>query len=206
MSTGLLITVEGIHGSGKTTCISYLRERLQEAGRTAVVTNNQSGTILGRELRELHLVLFSATLDRWTEALLIAAASRQTFVEIIEPALVRGDTVISERFCDAFIAFQGYGRHLDIGFLQALRERIDCQTKPDITLLLDLPAEVALTRLPSESMHRIEREPTAFHEAVRNGYLAVAMENPDRVVVIDATRPLPEILTTAWEQISSRLP
>ncbi len=203
---GIFITIEGGHGTGKTACISHLRERLVERGQTVVLTNDQSGTALGKQIRAINLTNHPVNPDFLTEALLIAAASRQNLVEVIRPSLARGDIVICERYGDAFYAFQGFGRHIEMAFLQSLRSRIEeGMAPPDVTLLLDAPAAVTLSRLLPASRHRIERECLHFHEAVRQGYITIASDNQERITVIDALMPLPDVLETAWQHLCQKL-
>lgn len=206
MSQSIFISIEGIHGSGKTTLIQLLRNRFQNVGYKVILTNDQQGTELGRRLRKLHLNQNMFQIDYISEAFLIAAASRQNFVENILPHLSKDKIILCERFVDAFFAFQGYGRVLSREFLEAIRVVIDKNTRPDITFLLDVDVEVALSRLNNKSKHRIELEPFSFHKKVRQGYLKQAKNYPKTIEIIDASKPIAVILDIIWKKIMELFP
>lgn len=188
---GKFITFEGIDGAGKSTHIEFVANRLRARGIRVVTTREPGGTALGEQLREL---LLHQKMHLETEALLMFAARREHLAQIIEPALARGDWVISDRFTDASFAYQGGGRHLARAKLEALEQWVHPQRQPDLTLLFDVPLEVARARLnASRAPDKFEQEQADFFAATRAEYLRRARQFADRFRVLDATRPIPEI-------------
>ncbi|MCA3182524.1 MULTISPECIES: dTMP kinase [unclassified Cupriavidus] len=187
---GRFITFEGIDGAGKSTHIDWVAGRLRE--RTTVVTTREpGGTPLGEDLRGL---LLHRKMDLETEALLMFAARREHIAEVIEPALARGDWVISDRFTDATFAYQGGGRGLPRERLETLEQWVQGDLQPDLTLLFDVPLETAAQRLANaREPDKFEAESRAFFERTRAEYLRRAAEAPGRFRVIDATRSIEEI-------------
>lgn len=192
MSRGRFITLEGIDGAGKSTQHAWLVEHLRAQGRTVVATREPGGTPLGEKLRALVL---SESMDIETEALLMFASRREHVAKLIEPALARGEWVVCDRFVDASFAYQGGGRGLDWGRLQALSSWVLGPLLPDLTLIFDAPVEVAQRRLHAATANpdRFEREQSEFFEKVRSAYLRIAQDNPGRVRVIDAAQDLSAI-------------
>lgn len=191
MTRGKFITFEGIDGAGKSTHVSYVADLLREQGKTVVVTREPGGTPLGEKLREL---LLHEKMHLETEALLMFAARREHIAQVIEPALVRGDWVISDRFTDATFAYQGGGRKLDVRKLEALEQWVHPELQPDLTLLFDVPLEVARARLDaSRELDKFEREQADFFAATRAGYLRRAEQFAGRFRLIDSTRTLAEV-------------
>lgn len=197
MHKGILITLEGIHGSGKSTVSQMLFERLEKLKLDIILTVDQAGTDLGKRIREMNLEE-GVNADVVTEALLVAAARRQNIAEIIRPSLAQGKIVICERYTDAFFAFQGFGRQLSINFLGCIGSSISEGTEPDLTVLLDVDPEIGLARLCYNTMHRVEREPIEFHKRVREGYLARAREYPNRIKIVDARSRVDEVFEEVW--------
>jgi len=188
---GTFITFEGIDGAGKSTHIEWLAERLRARGKTVVTTREPGGTPLGEELRGL---LLHRSMDLDTEALLMFAARREHIVQVIEPALARGDWVVSDRFTDATFAYQGGGRGLDRHRLEVLENWVQGSLQPDLTLLFDVPLEVAAERLAgARSPDKFEAESGAFFQRTRAEYLRRAEESPQRFRVIDGTRSIADI-------------
>lgn len=188
--TGKFITFEGIDGAGKSTHLDYLAQQLRAAGRNVVVTREPGGTALGEKLREL---LLHERMHLETEALLMFAARREHIAQVIAPALARGDWVISDRFTDASFAYQGGGRGLALDKLVELEQWVHPDLQPDLTLLFDVPLEVARARLDaSRTLDRFEQEKAEFFAATRAEYLRRAAEFPQRFCVIDSTRPIEE--------------
>jgi dTMP kinase len=187
-----LVTLEGGEGAGKTTVIGALREALQRAGEDVVCTREPGGTPLGERIRALLLDPSQAPPAAETELLLMFAARAQHVRDVIAPALARGTWVISDRFTDSSYAYQGGGRGLDPGFIAELERRV-VGMRPGLTLLLDLGVDEGRARARGRDLlagpDRIEREQDAFFERVRAGYRARAVAEPDRVRVLDATRP-----------------
>jgi dTMP kinase len=191
MKLGKFITFEGIDGAGKSTHLAFVADLLRAAGKTVVLTREPGGTPLGEKLREL---LLHQAMHLETEALLMFAARREHLAQVIEPALARGDWVISDRFTDASFAYQGGGRKLPFAKLEALEQWVHPHLQPDLTLLFDVPLEVARARLDaSREPDRFEREQAEFFAAVRQGYLRRAEQFPQRFRVIDSTRGIDEM-------------
>jgi len=189
--TGRFITFEGIDGAGKSTHIEFVADLLRARGVTLVTTREPGGTALGERLREL---LLHQAMHLETEALLMFAARREHLAQVIEPALARGDWVISDRFTDASFAYQGGGRKLARSKLEALEQWVHPHLQPDLTLLFDVPPAVARARLDaSRTPDKFEREQAEFFAATRSEYLRRAAEFPGRFRIIDATQPIPVI-------------
>jgi dTMP kinase len=185
---GRFITIEGPEGAGKTTQASRLEATLRARGLAVRGTREPGGTALGERIRELLLAPTSSPIDPVADALLFNAARRQLVEEVIEPALAAGTTVICARFADSTRAYQGHGGGLPLDQLAALEEIATGGLIPDLTLLLDLPVEMGLGRKMPDDRTRFEIGfDLAFHRRVRNGFLAMAVAEPGRVVVVDAT-------------------
>lgn len=201
---GLFISFEGIDGAGKTTHVEALVEAFRKAGRTVVQTREPGGTPLAEELRALVL---HRDMDPVAEALLVFAARRNHVLEVIGPALARGDVVISDRFADASFAYQGGGRGVDWAFLQRLEAEVvrfpgQPDAQPDLTLWFDLPSAMAAQRLAgARAPDRFEAETSAFFDRVAQAYRRRAQECAARFVRIDATRAPHDV----WEQVHASL-
>ena len=188
---GKFISFEGIDGAGKSTHLAFVAELLCERGRQVVVTREPGGTALGEALRD---ILLHQKMHLETEALLMFAARREHIAQVIAPALERGDWVISDRFTDATFAYQGGGRKLDLGKLAALEQWVHPQLQPDLTLLFDVPLEVARARLDAtRTLDKFEQEKADFFAATRAEYLRRAAEFPARFRVIDSTQSIDAI-------------
>lgn len=188
---GKFITFEGIDGAGKSTHIAYVAENLQKRGIKVITTREPGGTPLGEKLRQL---LLQEKMHLETEALLMFAVRREHIAEVIEPALKRGDWVISDRFTDASFAYQGGGRKLSLAKLNALEQWVHPHLQPDLTLLFDVPLDIARARLDAtRDLDKFEQEQEEFFSNTRAEYLRRAAEFPKRFRVIDSTRPIPEI-------------
>lgn len=195
MARGKFITFEGIDGAGKTTHLAWFRERIEEkvaaAGRTVVSTREPGGTPLGESLREL---LLHERMDLETEALLMFAARREHLAKVIEPALARGDWVISDRFTDATFAYQGGGRGLPRDKLETLERWVQGGFQPDLTILFDLPPETASERRgAARSPDKFESETDAFFARTRAEYLRRAEEASYRFAIVDASQSIERI-------------
>ena len=191
MNKGKFITFEGIDGAGKSTHLDFVAEQLRAAGINVVVTREPGGTSLGEVLRN---ILLKESMHLETEALLMFAARREHIAQVIEPALQRGDWVISDRFSDATFAYQGGGRKLERAKLEALEQWVHPQLQPDLTLLFDVPLEVARARLDAtRTLDKFEQEQADFFAATRAEYLRRAAEFPQRFRLIDATRTIAAI-------------
>ena len=198
-SHGLLITLEGIDGVGKSTQLRLLASHLRERGHRVCVTREPGGTHIGEQIRKVLLASRNTELAALAELALMYAARAQHLREVIRPALAQGDIVLSDRFNDASFAYQGYGRRLSAVAIRALDRIICAATQPDLTLLLDTAPRVALQRATTrenriKSRHRrFETAGLEFQERVRKGYLAIAHRNPKRVKVVNADRSIEEV-------------
>ena len=191
MSAGKFITFEGIDGAGKSTHIDFVAGLLRARGLNVVVTREPGGTPLGEKLREL---LLHEPMNLETEALLMFAARREHLAQVIEPALARGDWVISDRFTDATFAYQGGGRKLDLDKLRILEQWVHPHRQPDLTLLFDVSPEVARARLDAtRNPDKFEREKAVFFADTRAEYLRRAAEFPARFCIIDSGQAIAEI-------------
>ncbi|MBK4735713.1 dTMP kinase [Noviherbaspirillum pedocola] len=191
MSRGKFITFEGIDGAGKSTHISFVASLLHDLGHTVVTTREPGGTPLGEKLREL---LLSENMHLETEALLMFASRREHLAQVIEPALARGDWVVCDRFTDATFAYQGGGRKLERAKLEALEAWVHPHLQPDLTLLFDVPLEVARERLArSRNLDRFEQEKADFFAATRDEYHRRAQQFPQRFRIIETIRPVAEV-------------
>jgi dTMP kinase len=196
------ITFEGMDGAGKSTQIARTADWLRARGHAVLLTREPGGTPLGESLRGL---LLHEAMHPDTEALLMFAARREHLAQVIEPALARGDWVLCDRFTDASFAYQGGGRGLDIARLEALEDWVQRGLQPGLTLLFDLPCEVAAQRLAASGgdPDRFEREQSDFFNRVRAAYLARAQADPGRMQVLNAARS-PEEVSAQLEEILSR--
>jgi dTMP kinase len=193
---GLFITFEGPEGGGKTTQIQLLAGWLLGLGREVLTTREPGGTRIGDAIRGALLDSRFTEMEPATEVLLFSAARAQIVAEIIRPKLERGGVVLCDRFADSTLAYQGYGRQLDLAALRMITAFATADLTPDLTVLLDLPVSEGLRRkqgCDAAEWNRMERERQEFHERVRQGYLALAATQPDRWLVVDATRPVPDV-------------
>ena len=211
---GLFITFEGTEGSGKSTQISLLAERLRSLGHHARTLREPGGTPIGEEIR--HTLKHSKNNEAMTaeaELLLMNASRAQLVREVIRPALAAGEIVLSDRFFDSTTAYQGYGRQLDLKMVQAIIDAAVGDTRPDLTLLLRVPHEIADERrrvrqptLPLEIQRdRIEEAGRGFFERTAKGYEAIAASAPERVRIVDATGTVQEISARIWRIVQPLL-
>jgi len=190
MSRGKFVTLEGIDGAGKSTHVGAVADALRARGKDVVLTREPGGTPLGEKLREL-LLSHAMTVD--TETLLMFAARREHIERVIAPALAQGRWVISDRFTDATYAYQGAGGGLAQDRIEVLERWVHAGLQPDLTLVFDVPVEVALARLPRDRKDRFESEDKAYFERVRSAYLARAAAEPRRVRVVDGRKALSDV-------------
>lgn len=194
MPKGIWITFEGVEGTGKSTQIDRLASRMRDLGRPLTLTREPGGTELGRGLRELLLRPTDIPMDPLAELLLYAADRAQHLRQVVIPALERGDLVLCDRYLDATLAYQGFGRKLGVDLVLDLHRREPLDMRPGRTVLLDLDPALALGRARSrnvgagldETEGRFEQERLEFHRRVRQGYLELASEEPGRFRVVDA--------------------
>jgi len=194
LSRGKFITVEGGEGAGKSSNLAFIRDLLEQSGRQVVFTREPGGTALGEDIRELLLGHKHTGMASDTELLLMFAARAEHLARIIMPALNDGKWVLCDRFTDASYAYQGGGRGIDMGRIEALESWVQQGLRPDLTLLLDLPVETGLERAGQRSEpDRFESEQQAFFDRVRQVYIDIAEREPERVCLVDASRPLPQV-------------
>jgi dTMP kinase len=204
---GMFITFEGIEGSGKSTQIALLANYLTASGVRHVLTREPGGTLIGDQVRKILLDPENRSLDPKAELLLYAAGRAQHLRELIMPALAGGTNVLCDRFSDATLAYQGYGRGLDIEMIRSLDRMVTAGMRPDLTLLFDIAAASGIARARGrntsrglEAEARFENEELAFHERVRQGYLMLAAQEPDRIRIVDASST-PETIQERVRQI-----
>ena len=207
MAQGKFITFEGGEGAGKSTQLKRLVARLQAAGREVVATREPGGSPGAESIRELVL---KGSADRWspvTETLLMYAARRDHVERIIRPALERGAWVVCDRFADSTRAYQGAAGGVDPAFIAAMETYVLEHTRPDLTLIFDMPVDVGLQRAHERagSEMRFESKGLAFHERLREGFLAIARAEPDRCAIVDASGTLDDVEAAVWAAIESRL-
>lgn len=188
---GVFVCFEGGEGSGKSTQSRLLRDALEADGFTVRLTFEPGDTAVGRELRRIVLSTETGELDDRCEALLYAADKAEHVATLVRPALERGEVVITDRYVDSALAYQGAGRSLDPAGLESVARWATGDLRPHLTVVLDLEPSVGLTRF--EERDRIEGESLAFHERVRDAFLALAKADPDHYLVLDARAPVGEI-------------
>jgi dTMP kinase len=208
VAQGRFITFEGGEGAGKSTQLQRLAARLAVGGQEVVATREPGGSPGAEAIRELVL---KGSADRWspvTETLLMYAARRDHVERVIRPALARGAWVVCDRFADSTRAYQGAAGGTDPGLIAALETYILEDTRPDLTLIFDLPVAVGLERahVRAGAEMRFESKGQAFHERLREGFLAIAKAEPERCAVIDATGPLNAVEERVWAAVEARLP
>ncbi|NKQ34094.1 MAG: dTMP kinase [Chloroflexi bacterium] len=191
----MFITLEGPEGSGKSSQIEMLGDYLRQQGFTVLVTREPGGTPIGDQIRGCVHDVGNANMTPQTEMLLYSASRAQLVAEVIRPALAAGQIVLCDRFYDSTIAYQGYGRGLNLDDLYTITRFATGGLKPDLTLLLDIVIEEGLSRRTSNGleMNRLDLETVSFHQRVRRGYQQMAAQEPERWVVVDAGRPLAEV-------------
>ncbi|WP_456448681.1 dTMP kinase [Thiolapillus sp.] len=199
---GSFITLEGIEGAGKSTCMAEVLTVLKAAGRDVLETREPGGTRLGEELRQLLLGHKHTGMHEDTELLLMFAARAEHLQQRILPALHDGRWVLCDRFTDASYAYQGGGRGMDMKRIQQLENWVQGDVRPDLTLLMDLPVELGLERAGKRSSpDRFESEALEFFQRVRKAYLEIARQEPHRVQVIDASQSLENVQAQVREVI-----
>jgi len=209
----LFITFEGIEGCGKSTQARRLADRLTGMGVEVVLTLEPGGTRIGQDIRQILLSARNHDLSPLAELLLYEADRAQHVAEVIRPALGEGKWVVCDRFYDATAVYQGVARGQDMGIVRLLNDHASGRLRPDRTFLLDCPVEIGLKRAfrrnaeaSERGQDRFEREDGAFHAAVRQGYLRLAAEEPDRFVVVDGTLREEPLENDIWERLKPMLP
>ena len=201
MSKAKFITFEGVDGAGKSTHLNWFAETLRHRGLDVLVTREPGGTPLGERLRD---ILLNQPMHAETEALLMFAARLEHIETVIKPALARGTWVVSDRFSDASFAYQGGGRGVPLEKLEQLERWVHADLQPDLTLLFDIPVEVARQRLSNNAtLDRFEQEKGTFFEKVRQAYLQRCQKNPQRFALIDAAQTPEKVKADLEKMVSS---
>ncbi|OFI49249.1 dTMP kinase [Floricoccus tropicus] len=206
---GIFISLEGPDGAGKTTVLKNILPTLEEGNRNIITTREPGGSRIAEEIREIILAPENTAIDGKTELLLYIAARRQHLNEKVKPALAQGDIVLVDRFIDSSVAYQGYGRGIDVESVDWLNNFATDGLKPDLTLYLDVDTETGLKRVmtgANREINRLDLEKEEMHQKVRQGYLKIAAENPDRFVTIDASKSIDEVTQAAIDVIKERFP
>ncbi|MPZ77448.1 MAG: dTMP kinase [Deltaproteobacteria bacterium] len=207
------ITFEGGDGTGKSTQIGLLETYLIAQGKNCTTTREPGGTSLGQLLRQALLEVGMRSISSSTELFLYLADRAQHVREVIVPAVAQGKIVLCDRYTDSTMAYQGYGRGIDLRLLVKLNEIASGGLKPDITFLLDCPVEIGLSRTVQRKLQtpghsgqdRFEDEKLEFHEKVRQGFLELARAEPERVCLVDASRPEQEVFAAIKEVVDRRM-
>ncbi|SDS69868.1 dTMP kinase [Nocardioides scoriae] len=201
---GLFVCFEGGDGAGKSTQSGLLRERLEAAGRTVLLTREPGGTPAGAEVRRIVLDPATGALDDRTEALLYAADKAEHVAAVVRPALDRGEVVVTDRYVDSTLAYQGAGRSLDPAELEQVARWATADLRPHLTVLLDLEPSRGMGRFTARD--RIEGESLEFHERVRAAFLVLAEADPAHYLVLDARTPQDELADQVWARVEGLLP
>ena len=207
--TGLFITFEGGEGCGKSTQIAALKARLEAIGKTVVQTREPGGTALGESVRSLlqHDDAGQGMSPK-AELLLFAASRAQHVRELIAPAIAQGQIVLCDRFLDSTTVYQGVARAIDSKKVDTINQFAIGDTKPDLTILIDLPPEIGLARVHARSdgqLDRMEKEAIEFFQAVRQGYLDLAKSEPKRFLVLDGSQSIEDLETQIWQRVGAAL-
>ena len=201
----LFITFEGGEGCGKSVQARALYERLSQSAIPAVLTHEPGGTPLNKKIRRLLKEADNISISPLAELLLFNAARTQLIDEVIRPELEKGKVVICDRYADSTTAYQSYGRGLDLEMVKAINNAATQGIKPNLTVLLDISVEKGLARKKAKRRDRFERENITFHQRVREGYLKLAANDPERWLVVDASQSKAKIGQIIWQRVSQLL-
>ena len=208
MSKGFLVSLEGPEGAGKTSVLEALIPILEDRGIEVLSTREPGGVLIGEKIREVILDPSHTEMDPKTELLLYIASRRQHLVEKVLPALAAGKLVIMDRFIDSSVAYQGFGRGLDIEAIDWLNEFATDGLKPDLTLYFDIEVEEGLARIAANSdreINRLDMEGLDLHRKVRRGYLSLLEKETDRIEKIDASLPLDQVIANTQQLLFDRM-
>ena len=208
MSKGFLVSLEGPEGAGKTSVLEALIPILEDRGVEVLTTREPGGVLIGEKIREVILDPSHTQMDPKTELLLYIASRRQHLVEKVLPALKDGKLVIMDRFIDSSLAYQGFGRGLDIDAIDWLNEFATDGLKPDLTLYFDIEVEEGLARIAANSdreVNRLDMEGLDLHRKVRQGYLSLLEKEANRIVKIDASLPLDQVIENTQQLLLDRM-
>lgn len=208
MTKGILITLEGPEGAGKTTILQQILPILTQVGVAILTTREPGGIRIAENIREIILAPENTAIDGRTELLLFAAARRQHLNEKVRPALAEGEIVIIDRFIDSSVAYQGYARGIDVADVEMINNFATDGLLPDLTLYFDVDTEIGLSRVMSgnREVNRLDLEAEEMHQKVRAGYQAIAKANPERIVTIDASQTIDQVVSTTLSTLQSRFP
>ncbi len=208
MTKGILITLEGPEGAGKTTILQQILPILTQVGVAILTTREPGGIRIAESIREIILAPENTAIDGKTELLLFAAARRQHLNEKVRPALAEGKIVIIDRFIDSSVAYQGYARGIDVADVEMINNFATDGLLPDLTLYFDVDTEIGLSRVMSgnREVNRLDLEAEEMHQKVRAGYQAIAKANPERIVTIDASQTIDQVVSTTLSTLQSRFP
>lgn len=204
----LFITFEGPEGSGKTTVLAKIKEKLIQDNIEAIITREPGGSIISEQIREVILNKENKLMDPWTEVLLYIAARQQHLVEKIFPLLKTNKIIICDRFSDSTVAYQGYGRKLDINKINKIQDLVFENFKPNLTILFDVDPKIGLKRIQKRhksDFDRLDEENLLFHTLVYQGYKQIAKENPQRIKIIDASQNLENVVTEVYQLIKQKI-
>ncbi len=203
---GLFLTLEGIEGVGKSTNIEFITQYLEQRGIEYIITREPGGTDLAEKIRALLLEIHKEPLTGLSELLLVFAARAQHLERLIKPALSQGKWVVCDRFTDATFAYQGAGRGLDLGKIRELQSMVQDKLRPDLTIILDLDPTIGMWRASKRGpLDRFEQEKQDFFVKVRQAYLDIATAEPDRCLIIDASKSLQDVKTNLLSELETRL-
>lgn len=201
----LFVVFEGCEGCGKSTQARALHRRMVHSGMQVLLTREPGGTPFGEQARRCLKQRNDTRISPMAELLLISASRAQLLEEVIRPSLAEGKSVVCDRYTYSTMAYQGYGRGLDLGVVGMVSDVVTQKLKPDLVVLLDMPVEVALSRKKATAHDRIERESFLFHQRVRDGYLQMAAAEPERWLVMNANLPRKAIEKDIWQRVSDLL-
>lgn len=202
---GAFISLEGLEGVGKTTSLDFLKNEIESAGKSLVISREPGGTELGEKLRDL-LLHANTSISAESELMMMATSRKQHLDDVIEPALSRGQWVISDRYIDASFAYQGGGRELGLTVVAELHRLMNVNVLPDMTILLDMPILEGLKRMSKRgSPDRIEKEELAFFERARAAYLQRAADDTTRIKVIDASLSIKDVQAQLQQHVHELL-
>lgn len=208
MTQGLFITFEGPDGAGKTSVLQAILPQLADLGREIVTTREPGGVAIAEDIRSIILNPANTAMDDKTELLLFIAARRQHLKERILPPLAKGSLVLVDRFIDSSVAYQGFGRGLDVADINWLNQYATDALKPDLTLYFDIDVEEGLARIARNAdrdVDRLDMEKLDMHQRVRQGYLSILEAEPNRMVKIDASQPLDAVVAATLTVIKEKL-